>query len=76
MRLMCAPDVVVEDVGGAGVCGCHQKFQMNQLFEIPSRSAMVRATPEDAVGHDIAFSTKIYCVYKIYYISLQRKKKI
>ena len=44
MRLMCAPAVVVEDVGGAGVCGCHQKSQMNQLFEIPSRSAMVRAT--------------------------------
>ena len=41
---MCAPAVVVEDVGGAGVCGCHQKSQMNQLSELPSRSAMVRAT--------------------------------
>jgi len=44
VRLMCAPAVVVEDVGGAGVCGCHQKSQMNQLSELPSRSAMVRAT--------------------------------
>ena len=76
VRLMCAPDVVVEDVGAGPVCGCSQKIQTIQLSELPSRSAMVRATPEDAVGHDIAFSTKIYCVYKIYYISLQRKKKI
>ena len=67
MRLMCAPDVVVEDVGAGPVCGCSQKIQTIQLSELPSRSAMVRATPEDAVGHDIAFSTKIYCVYKIYY---------
>ena len=44
VRLMCAPDVVVEDVVGAGVCGCYQKSQMNQLSELPSRSAMVRAT--------------------------------
>ncbi len=43
-RLMCAHDVVVEDVGAGPVCGCYQKFQTNQLFENPSRSAMVRAT--------------------------------
>ena len=44
MRLMCAPAVVVEDVGAGPVCGCYQKSQTNQLFENPSRSAMVRAT--------------------------------
>ena len=74
--LMCGPDVVVEDVGAGPVCGCYKKFQTNQLFENPSGSAMARATPEDAGGHVMTFSTKIYCVYKIYYISLQRKKKI
>jgi len=37
-------DVVVEDVGAGPVCGCYQKFQTNQLFENPSRSAIARAT--------------------------------
>lgn len=76
MRLKSSYDVVVKDVGAGPVSGCHQKIQTNQLFEIPSRSAMVQATPVDAIGHDMTFSTKIYCVYKIYYISLQRKKEI
>ena len=44
VRLMCAPAVAVEDVGAGPVCGCYQKSQTNQLFENPSRSAMVRAT--------------------------------
>ncbi len=43
-RLMCGPAVVVEDVGAGAVCGCYQKIQTNQLFENPSRSAMVQAT--------------------------------
>ena len=43
-RLMCGPAVVVEDVGAGPVCGCYQKIQTNQLFEIPSGSAMVQAT--------------------------------
>ncbi len=47
-RLMCGPAVVVEDVGAGPVCGCSQKSQTNQLFENPSRSAMVRATLHDA----------------------------
>jgi len=33
VRLMCAPAVVVEDVGACPVCGSYQKFQTNQLFE-------------------------------------------
>jgi len=74
-RLMCGPAVMVKDVGAGPVCGCYQKFQTNQLFENPSRSAMAWAAPEDAVGHVMTFSTKIYCIYKIYYISLQRKKE-
>ena len=37
-------DVVVEDVGAGLEVGCHQKYQTNQLFAKPSRSAMVRAT--------------------------------
>jgi len=45
VRLMCDPVVVVEDVGAGHVCGSHQKNQTNQLFENPSRTAMVRATP-------------------------------
>ena len=44
MRLMSNLGVVVEDVGAGPVCGCYQKSQTNQLFENPSRSAMVRAT--------------------------------
>ena len=35
VRLMCAPAVVVEDVGAGPVCGCHQKSQTIQLFEKP-----------------------------------------
>lgn len=73
-RLMCGPAVVVEDVGAGPVCGCYQKFQTNQLFEIPSGSAMVQATPVDAVGHDMTFSTKIYCVYKIYFFAAKKRK--
>jgi len=44
MRLKSSYDVVVKDVGAGPVSGCHQKSQTNQLFEIPSKSAMARAT--------------------------------
>ena len=37
----------VEDIGASLVVGCHQKYQTNQLFAKPSRSAMVRATLHD-----------------------------
>ena len=47
--LMCAPDVMVEDVCSMPMSGRLLEISDESVVEIPSRSAMVRATLEDAV---------------------------
>lgn len=47
--LMCAPDAVVEDVCSMPMRVRLLEISDESVVEIPSRSAMVRATLEDAV---------------------------